>query len=102
MPTGVARLLALVPAGGGGGGPADFPAGAIAVVGARRPGARPRALRLAGAEGGLRHRRRVRRGVDAEDVIVRQEEADGVVPVARQPVLPMAAGRVELDDQPGL
>src|SRR5439155_714185 len=53
------------------------------------------------AHAGVRHPhlgRRAPRGIDYEHVLVEQREADGVVPVPAELVLPRVVCRVELDD----
>ena len=54
----------------------------------------------AGEGRGLYRRRRI--GVDGEDVLVGQREADGGAPVASEPVLPVPTGGIELDDEASL
>ena len=54
------------------------------------------------AHAGVRHPhlgRRAPRGIDHEHVLVEQREADGVVPVPAELVLPRVVCRVELDDR---
>ena len=58
--------------------------------------------RLPGVRAARLQHGRILRGVDLEDVVVRQEEAHAVVPVAAETILPVARPGVEPDDQTGL